>query len=42
MQAIATETSETVHLMVLVGNKAQFLHTVEGRIRCASVSVEVS
>lgn len=30
MQAIATETSETVHLMVLVGNKVHFLHTVEG------------
>lgn len=30
MQAIATETAETVHLLVLVGNKVHFLHTVEG------------
>lgn len=30
MQAIATETAETVHLMVPVGNKVHFLHTVEG------------
>jgi len=30
MQAIATETGETTHLMVQVGNKVHFLHTVEG------------
>lgn len=30
MQAIATESAETTHLMVLVGNKVHFLHTVEG------------
>lgn len=30
LTAIATETGETTHLMVLVGNKVHFLHTVEG------------
>lgn len=30
MQAIATETMETTHLMVLVGNKVHFLHSEEG------------
>lgn len=30
MTAIATETGETTHLLVLVGNKVHFLHSVEG------------
>ncbi|MCS5480373.1 IclR family transcriptional regulator [Corynebacterium sp. YIM 101645] len=30
LTAIAAETGETTHLMVLVGNKVHFLHTVEG------------
>ncbi len=32
MSAISAETQETCHLMVLVGNKCHFLHSVEGTL----------